>query len=233
MKRSKGSQPPARRIDSSTRACKALVKLVASVVTPGLSPNERFAPPAHRAGHRLRQAAGPRGRAGAGGRGLAGGRAFPRLGRGRGADRGRLPAAGAPPARWSRASRPTWTTKPRSRALLPRVVAALRRRRCRRQQCLDVRARQRRELRLRGPAGTHANQHRRAGPAGAGLARACLPDGAGRRRRGREPAGPEAVEPESRFPELHPVQGGAGSGQHHAGASPWRRSCAWWAWRRA
>ena len=66
-----------------------------------------------------------------------------------------------------------------------------------------------------------AQQHGHARAAGPGAAPACgRPRGGGRgrcARRGGQPAGPEALEPEPRLHELHALESGAGGRGHHAG----------------
>ena len=73
------------------------------------------------------------------------------------------------------------------------------------------------ELRLRQPAGAHCCANT-GGTGAAGAGAACAPGRARRRRRGGQPAGPEAVEPESGLLQLHAVEGRAGGGHHAAGA---------------
>jgi hypothetical protein len=71
------------------------------------------------------------------------------------------------------------------------------------QQRRRVRARQRRRLQPRLLARATCDQRRRTGAAGAGAACAAAGRAA---RRGRQPARPEAVQPEPRLPQLHAVQ---------------------------
>jgi hypothetical protein len=178
-------------------------------------------PPPHRAGDRLRQAAGARDRAGAGRR---------RAGRWRcitatrsrtryRTSRMRQPRAGAAlpgqPGRRDGGARPAARGGQRTSAMWTRWSTAPR--------CSSTTAP---PASASPPGKAPAQQHRRRHPAGAGAAPASATR-VGRRgrtdgRRG-QPAGPEAVEPEPRFPELHAVQGRAGSRQPPC----WR-----WRWRR-
>ena len=130
-----------------------------------------------------------------------------------GADRGRLRAGSRRRARESTASRPTWPTKPQAAALLPRVIERF--------GAVDAVVNNaslfehdtRRELRLRGAAGPRCapTPARRSCWPRRCTQHACTRGADARRRRRGEHAGPEAVEPEPRFPQLHAVQGRAGS----------------------
>ena len=130
----------------------------------------------------------------------------------------RTAASCRPPARWSSLSRPTSPTKPQAARCCRAVVAALRRRSMRwsttprSSSTTTSRASATKPL-----AAPLAHQHRRRRSAGAG---ACTSTSCQRRRRGlrRQPARPEAVEPEPRLPVATPCRRRRWTRRHAAGA---------------